>query len=293
MKKREKAKNVQAQVRVRARMLTHSQENREFQCELCEYKSNDKANFRKHLASHLSEKPFACTVCNFRCKLNQGLKKHIKRKHLGDRPYMCSKCDYRGHDKSELLSHERGKHSDVKLFSCRFCDFTAKYKGGVKNHETSMHVQSSEIFNCDRCNFKTVDEKRYMAHLKAHEQNISLSCTICLKSFMLQRDFRDHMRRHKKPNNPKKKPCPKCDQEFNSTQALRSHLFIHTGMMDYKCRICGSGFRLYESLAKHHMKKHPGESVFRCDPCNFQTDHKKVYNQHTTMVSHLQKVAAS
>ena len=296
-KKREKEKKDRARVRARtlARRQARRKEKPRFQCEFCDFTSNKLCHYKRHTSTHSSEKPIACTLCDYRCKREDLLNNHMK-KHMGgiEKPYICDQCEYRTFSNSTLMQHIRLKHSDIKPFSCRFCDFTSKLLAGIQRHEASVHEQSSEVFKCSQCDFSTVDEKRCIEHVKAHEQNISHSCHVCSKSFMLKLDLKHHLRRHTVNGKKEKpKPCLICNKQCQSTERLKSHMFLHTGIMEFSCRICGSGFRLHRSLEKHHTKKHPGELVYHCAPCDFQTNSKKVNNQHLGMVSHLRKVADS
>ena len=66
------------------------------------------------------------------------------------------------------------------------------------------------------------------------------------------------------PNGPKaasllKLPCHYCGHIFKTSQALKRHIFTHTGEKPYKCGDCSKSFsrkdRLKEHIFRIHMRK--------------------------------------
>jgi len=74
---------------------------------------------------------------------------------------------------------------------------------------------------------------------------------------------------------------------------MRSHLFIHTGKKDFKCRLCGLEFRIFPSQLKHHRRKHPDEYIFHCALCNFSTNDVKENKRHDISLMHLNNTSGS
>jgi uncharacterized Zn-finger protein len=62
---------------------------------------------------HTGEKPFACSVCNYRASRASSLWRH-ERTHTGEKPFACSMCSYRASQAAHLRRHER-THTGEKL----------------------------------------------------------------------------------------------------------------------------------------------------------------------------------
>ena len=53
----------------------------EYACPICQKIAKTAGDCRKHILTHTGEKPFACTKCNYACKQNSNLHKHMRRVH--------------------------------------------------------------------------------------------------------------------------------------------------------------------------------------------------------------------
>ncbi|CAH1778326.1 unnamed protein product, partial [Owenia fusiformis] len=58
------------------------------------------------------------------------------------------------------------------------------------------------------------------------------------------------------------KQCELCLKQFRSNQALKRHMFIHTGEKPYVCPICSATFSNDGSLSRH-KKKHRNDAIGR------------------------------
>jgi hypothetical protein len=136
-----------------------------------------------------------------------------------------------------------------------------------------------------------MNEKRFLGHVRAHELNTSFTCNICGANFIEKKDLYFHTRQHKAEPKVKKVPCPYCEKKFHNQAGMKSHLSYHTGVKEFKCRLCGSEFRLYPCMMKHHKKKHPGEFAFHCEPCDFFTNSLREYKRHPSTLLHLNSLS--
>uniref|UniRef100_A0A3B3UV37 C2H2-type domain-containing protein n=1 Tax=Poecilia latipinna TaxID=48699 RepID=A0A3B3UV37_9TELE len=71
----------------------------------------------EHTITHVTERPFSCSVCSqsFNCKSH--LSAHI---HTGEKPYTCAVCKSAFKWKNALMEHTR-IHTGEKPFNCSVC----------------------------------------------------------------------------------------------------------------------------------------------------------------------------
>ena len=83
---------------------THTGE-KPYSCSLCDYKSNQSSNLTSHKQTHTAEKPYSCSLCDYKSKTSSTLACH-KRTHTGEKPYSCSLCDYKSSHSKSLTIHK-------------------------------------------------------------------------------------------------------------------------------------------------------------------------------------------
>ena len=264
----------------------------QLQCDKCDYNTFRRDHFMRHQWTHSDEKRFSCTICSKRYKDQKTVDHHVRAYHLGEKNYSCEKCDFKCARTGTLRTH-MAKHSEAKPFKCQYCDYAAKTKTVLQFHERRMHSESIQYFHCDKCRFKTLVEERYRKHKEAHENNSGEVCNHCGKIFLLKRDLRDHLRFCHQEGRKKIYSCPQCGKALSSLEYLRGHMGTHTGDREYRCRLCGSGYTVETSLSKHFRNHHPTEKIFRCAPCDFETDKGGENNRHMKTLSHLRNIGNS
>ena len=112
-----------------------------FQCEQCNYKTGGptaKGHMKIHMARHSNEKNFQCDQCEFAGNTNLALEKHLQRHNPNMPKYLCEECDYKSTDLSNFKAHKEVKHGSVVL-SCEDCDYSTKSKRSLREH-TRKHL---------------------------------------------------------------------------------------------------------------------------------------------------------
>ena len=84
-----------------------------FNCEKCEFETNDKRSSKAHMKIVHNVATFSCTVddseSEFTCNSNLKRYKHIK--------VTCDKCEFEAHCKRKLKVHMKGVH-EMSLLKC-------------------------------------------------------------------------------------------------------------------------------------------------------------------------------
>ena len=86
-----------------------------FECDQCDYKTNNKPNLNNHKNIHSDFKWFKCPSCEYETHRRAQLGIHVNSKHLGVLPFECDQCDYKTARKADLSYHMQ-THFSLKGF---------------------------------------------------------------------------------------------------------------------------------------------------------------------------------
>ena len=112
------------------------------------------------------------------------------------------------------------------------------------------------------------DESAYV-----DENQNSLQCHICTKSFVSRANVKRHLETHKR-----RFKCNRCGDIFKTMLDLKVHRHVHAHEKPFKCDFCGVGFKAKGNL-KEHRRIHTGEK-HKCDICEKEFTHKSGLNSH-------------
>ena len=87
------------------KQIQHNDE-RPFQCRVCDKRFKQTSHLKRHSATHSSDRPFQCEVCDKSFKQKATLKRHFAT-HSGERPFQCEVCDKSYTRNSTLMAHAR------------------------------------------------------------------------------------------------------------------------------------------------------------------------------------------
>ncbi|XP_068626116.1 RE1-silencing transcription factor-like [Battus philenor] len=148
-------------------------------CPKCEYTTSSKTQYTRHKKRHQEERRFQCHLCQYRARHRMSLVYHLKcHESVGDKchnvsdkchksvseicheivsenchesvneschnsvndicsDFKCDKCGYKAKHKRHITRHVR--HCNDKVYSCRLCDYITKRKSDLKRHKMRKH----------------------------------------------------------------------------------------------------------------------------------------------------------
>lgn len=171
---------------------------------------------------------FGCSVCKDDSTYSPNdLLKHFRAAHEGTLPtYPCDLCGFVTNEFPALQRH-RIEHRNT-LVTCELCNDDVQYSLLLLTRHYIMCHSLNGQFNCDWCEFTTVDAGTFVQHIHHHNE----SPWKCSKCRHISRNEEDHQR----------------------------HVKAHSGTFPFTCQICGYGAARSEYLKKHTAAVHKQEA---------------------------------
>lgn len=195
-------------------------------CTLCDYRCTQKSYLVRHIqCKHTGEKPFVCDLCGFRCREKGNLKSHMQYKHTKEKKFSCHLCKYKCIERNSLNKHLR-KHTGEKPYPCDMCELRFSHKFHLKDHIRYKHTMEKN-FSCHICDYKCVKKSYLKVHLYKHTGEKPYMCELCDYRCSRKDNLKAHIQyKHTKE---KKYPCHLCQNTFARKDKLTLHLRIHSG----------------------------------------------------------------
>ncbi|CAG9863341.1 unnamed protein product [Phyllotreta striolata] len=237
------------------------------QCNVCKKQFINLKSFRKHLRTHIEDRPFKCKVCNRGFTEENYLNNHM-RTHVPDdqKPHECEVCKKRFIHNTLLTKHML-KHSGEKPFVCKICN-----KGCYAENSLLKHMKIHEKKEgdpallkhiCDYCRTEFPDSASLSVHIKQHTGDRPFVCNICGKCFPQRFNLELHCRTH---TGERPFQCEVCKNGYVSKASLKIHMRTHTNERPFVCDFCGKAFRQSGDLTSH-KRLHGTEKPIECSVC--------------------------
>ncbi|XP_035001989.2 zinc finger protein 518A [Hippoglossus stenolepis] len=174
---------------------------------------------------------FGCCVCKDDSTYSPNdLLKHFRAAHEGTLPtYPCDLCGFVTNEFPALQRH-RIEHKNT-LVTCELCNDDVQYSLLLLTRHYIMCHSLNGQFNCDWCEFTTVDAGTFVQHIHHHNES------------------------HWK--------CLKCRHISLNEEGHQRHMKAHSDTFPFTCQICGYGATRSEYLKKHTSAVHKQEAEKR------------------------------
>lgn len=187
-----------------------------------------------------------------------------------------------------LKSAKRVVRRLERKFECKTChkmfEKPSKLTRHEKTHDTNKKPYACEVSDCfQRFALPESLQRHQIIHsgmtIKIASDSIK-PCVICLKEFDTQEAMASHMRIHKNELETLEFPCNLCDKVFRKLNELTRHSKTHTENKNYKCQICAKVFSQGSHLIDH-LNRHSGLRPHVCNIC------AKSFQQSSTLKDHI------
>ena len=268
--------------------------NGRYNCDTCEYSSQDKHKFRVHKAVKHEGFSFKCSDCDKQYKDRAMLYNHIRSVHEGVW-FECKQCNKQFNNIKNYEQHRERtrKCKACEFFSCSIdvqkhfsaehgykcfqCTYYATTRAQRNEHTKEAH--ELQMFSCDRCEYK--NKQKYIVKIHTEEKHLGkdYQCGKC--------EFRGSKHRLQSHNvidhEPRDFPCKDCSYVGKRSTKLMYHRDTKHPSIDYFCTECNKSFGSTRSYMRHMNDQHKSEPLI-CDHCSYTGKSKEYLNLHIKRV---------
>lgn len=258
-------------------------------CSVCDMTNNGSALSHRHREIYHDLGDYSCRECQEPCLTYYDLIVHNYQKHGKTTDHIAPSST-----SLKTIVHDDGKIEYKKSkITCQVCLKTYSGSLGFVAHMRTKH--SWGIFNCKPCGGSCHFAKDISAHvLNFHKDNPEIECPNCQKKICLTKDPSTFVVHFQKcaPVPADKGPfqCQFCGKEYTCKISLDAHIKMHQGIIKFKCQYCdfGSNHRnVWVTHEKMHLRKlglseesEDDKQTHQCDICGKQLANRLQVNQH-------------
>ena len=279
--------------------------------------------------SNKSDELLRCELCDYSTNMKNLFKKHIRVSHKRERSHLCDRCDMRFEYPVELKNHCKRVHEKTSEFKieCNVCQKKFQFQSKLETHiemnawKSSCASLERETIECKICSKKCQKPSKYIDHYQKNHGSIPPEysnkqlyfCEQCPRIFLLKMHLTKHIKQvHEKTfDSPENKDiqCSVREKTFASTPRLNSHFAsVHEGKKHIKtktksekklrnkeqimeCKLCSLKYSSSQNYINHYKVNHGGlppeykdKTIFNCDVCpNIYVDESSL-KMHKYMV---------
>lgn len=248
-------------------------------CQDCDKSFFTKYDLAKHVLTHTKQKDYTCVVCKKSFSRSTLLYRHEKIHTDPNIPrYSCEDCDRVYLNKLDYEKHSV-THTKNRPFACDVCDKRFAFKQGLERHQT-IHDNESQPHPCMYCEMRFPSAARLQRHLSNdHAGTRPFPCSKCSKRFMLSHHLYRHMRTsHNTQDDIESYQCPECEEVHTDREEFFTHCNEH-GEYTLNCPLCKVNFESSDDVADH-IFLHSKSDMYYCDYCNLIYMSQEHLNDH-------------
>ena len=233
----------------------------EWRCDICGQYLKTKGNLHKHRKRHTDGCKYPCKKCDRSFPFLNLLERHVRHDHLKveKRGKCCKLCRSTIMDMELHLAKRHSQHVHKEMYQCSTCGQAFKHKNNLRHHEnTHLDVKP---YRCDTCQRTFAQKGQLNTHIRTVHVNLSkpqkpvvtekgTKCKIC---WQVKRNIKKHMKYHEMQSPIE---CSICKKRFTTKSHLNTHAAIHMEVKPWRCDVCQYTFAQKEVLKCHIIRKH-------------------------------------
>lgn len=228
-------------------------------------------------AEIIEETTFSCQLCEYSTHAKRNFKHHIRHTHSNHKPFKCTSCDASFPTAARLRGHQIA-HQPEKGFECEQCGFRTRYKRALTAHMTTHEIRNKYAFACSECEYCTYSEKLLKNHYYQCHCEKQFKCDKCVEGFKVKKQLMVHKLVHTEEKHLK---CTKCVHCTKYTHSFYEHQLMHAGTKTRKCPCCPFKTHYNSSLSRHR-RAHLDYKPYKCDLCDYRAPTTREIRSHKT-----------
>ncbi|EDS27404.1 zinc finger protein 558 [Culex quinquefasciatus] len=231
---------------------------------------------------------FVCRYCNKKFAAKYNMERHERNHEMKitdddeflNRRNKCYLCETKPFDSVASLIDHLSVHVDQIPYTCQKCEPMPPIiitSVRLLNKHLASHEEPEKPIKCVYCSERFISVVTCQAHERTHteEKQADEVAVAKMESERISAKIViiDGMKRYQ---------CSFCENSYSLLSTLRRHENIHTGKIQYVCKVCFKSFRIKPLLKEHSLQCIPPEELAetKCRYCEWS------FNSYREMLSH-------